>query len=98
MQQFMVEVILPAYFTQAFIDLIPKQRALINKHFQEGTITGYSLAIDRSKLWIIFMAKDRLQVDAILLKFPINAYVDYQVHELAFHDSSTVFVPAISLN
>jgi len=98
MQQFMVEVILPTYFSLEFIDLIPKQRAFINKHFQEGTITGYSLAMDRSKLWVTFMAKDRMQVDAILLKFPVNAYVDYLVHELAFHDSSTVFVPAISLN
>jgi hypothetical protein len=98
MEQFMVEVSLPSYLSQDFIDLIPSQRAFIDEMFKRGTISGYSLASDRSKLWVTFIAKSSLEVDRVIAKFPIYSYIEYKVIELAFHESAAFAVPAISLN
>lgn len=98
MYQFMVEITLPSYLSQDFIDLIPSQRAFIDEMLKRGTITGYSLAADRSKLWVTFIAKSSLEVERVISKFPIFSYIEYKVLELAFHESAAYNVPAISLN
>lgn len=98
MQQYMVEVALPPYLTSEFMELIPRQRAFINKMFEAGIITGYSLAADRSKLWVTFLTKTKREVEKVMQQFPISKHISFEIHELAFHDSANVVIPAISLN
>jgi len=98
MPQFMVEISLPAFLTQEFIELIPQQRAFIDSVMEKGVITAYMLAIDRSKLWVTFQAKTPTDVMAVLNAFPIASYIEYTIHELAFYNSAAAMMPSISLN
>ena len=98
MNQFMVEITLPGYLTQEFIELIPEQRAFIDSVMEKGVITGYMLALDRSKLWVTFRSRTTADVIKILQAFPIAAYIEYTISELAFFNSAASMVPSISLN
>ena len=94
----MVEVILPEVFTQEFANLIPSQRARINDLFNEGSIRSYSLAMDRSLVWVVFVAESLEAVSDMLDTFPVMPYCSYNIHELMFHDMATQELPRISLN
>jgi hypothetical protein len=47
MNQFMADITLPVQFDQEFVSLIPRQQAHINDLMDQGTVTGYSLSLDR---------------------------------------------------
>lgn len=98
MNQYMVEFGLPAFLSQAFVELIPQQREFINTMFERGIITGYSLAADRSKLWVTFSGTNEDEVERVVKSFPIYHYVEYNIRELVFHESANTVIPAISLN
>ena len=57
MNTFMISIGLPTDLTQEFISLIPKQRTQVDKLMDEGKILHYSLALDRSQLWVTIGAK-----------------------------------------
>lgn len=97
MDQYLVEMSLPA-FTEEFMELIPAQRAFVNECMVKGTILSYSLAEDRSKLWIVFSAKSRVELNKVLNKFPVINYVTVKTFPLMFHNSMELMLPAISLN
>ena len=98
MQQFMVEVSLPAELTPEIIELIPSQRNFVDDLLQRGVILSYTLTLDRSMLWVIFAAESSKEVRTFLSAFPIADFVEYTIHELAFHNSADSVVPAMSLN
>jgi muconolactone delta-isomerase len=98
MQQFMVEVSLPAKLTQEIIELIPSQRNFIDDLLQRGVILSYTLTLDRAMLWVVFEVENSKEVRTYLNAFPIADYVQFTIHELAFHNAADSVVPAISLN
>ncbi|MEM6347476.1 MAG: muconolactone Delta-isomerase family protein [Bacteroidota bacterium] len=98
MNQYMVEIDLPALMTQQFMSLIPAQRTLVNELMSEGKIDSYTLSLDRSRLWVIFLAETELEVSDTLDNFPIMPYCDYEISELMFHNTMTRELPVISLN
>ena len=98
MNQYMVEVSLPESITQEFILLIPKQREFIDEMFSRGVISGYTLAMDRSKLWVTFVVQGVREVRQIMDDFPIASYIEYNIHQLAFSNSASAIIPEISLN
>jgi muconolactone delta-isomerase len=98
MAQYMVEVILPDFFDEHFVSLIPEQRAYVDTLMMEGVITGYSLQMDRTKLWVTFNAKSEAMVRKLVRSFPIIDYIDFSVTELAFHNQASFIVPSLSLN
>ena len=98
MNQYMVEVRLPDSISQEFISLIPRQREYIDDMFNRGIISGYTLAMDRTKLWVTFVAKNVREVKDVLSSFPIIDYIEFDVHELAFNNSASSIIPEISLN
>jgi hypothetical protein len=97
MEQYLVEIFLPE-FTEEFFELVPAQRAYINKCMADGSVSSYSLAADRSKLWVVFMAKTEAEMKKILHRFPIIKRVNYKSFPLMFHNSMELMMPAISLN
>ncbi len=97
MDQYLVEMSLPE-MTEEFMELIPAQRAFVNECMMKGTILSYSLAEDRSKLWIVFAAKSRVELMKVLHKFPVIKYVTVKTFSLMFHNSMELMLPAISLN
>jgi hypothetical protein len=97
MTQHLIEMTLPE-FTEEFFELIPAQRAYVNKCMANGTIRSYSLSADRAKLWIVFATSTDAQLHRILSKFPIIDYVSYTSFPLMFHNDMEMLLPAISLN
>jgi outer membrane protein assembly factor BamD (BamD/ComL family) len=98
MQQFMAEIDLPAKKTEQFLKLIPLQRSFVERMFQRGIITSYALAIDRTKIWVTFATSTQEEAEAVIRKFPITEYISYKMHELAFRNSLSNLIPAVSLN
>lgn len=98
MNLYMVTTKLPSVITEDFVKLIPKQRALVNKLMDEGKIMQYSLAIDRSFLWITISATSEQEVMDILSSFPLIHYMKPEVQELAFYNSVSTELPKLIMN
>lgn len=91
-----IELINP--FTPDFSKLIPEQRKRVDELMNTGLIVSYALAIDRSKLWIVFEAKNLEQVYDLLRSFPLYEYMKPDVFELAFYDSIHSGFPQLCFN
>ena len=98
MGQYMIDIQLPYLMSAEFLALIPKQRAQINSLMQQGLVTNYLLAIDRSRLWTVIEAESEAEIWEILETFPIYPHVECNVYELMFHNHIAHTLPAISLN
>ncbi len=98
MVEYMITCDLPEVLTEEFMDLIPEQREEVNNLFQAGIFTGYTLALDRSKLWITLLGKDEEQVMEVLARLPLMPYFRVEIYPLAFHNAARVVLPALSLN
>ncbi len=94
---FMIEFDLPEEPTEEFFSLIPRQRYVINNLMSDGKIKSYSLAIDRSRLWVIAEAESEFEVLEIISDMPLSPYMEPLVSELMFHNSYESIVP-FSLN
>ena len=98
MNQYMAEVYLPHVIPQDLINLIPAQRAQINKLFEDGSLRSYSLSWDRSRLWVVLVAESEHGAYEILDQMPIMPYCNAEVYQLMFHDMATHELPRLSLN
>ncbi len=96
--QFMVDFTLPFYLDQQFIDLIPQQRAKINKYFLNGQLANYVLSLEKSKLWAILNADTRDEVLDIIQDFPLTKFMKYRIYPLTFNQTINSKVPSFSLN
>lgn len=92
-----MEIILPE-FTEEFFELVPAQREFINSSMAKGQIRSYSLAADRSKLWVVFNTRSEAEMLRLLKRFPIIDWVSYTTFPLMFHNSMELMLPAISMN
>jgi muconolactone delta-isomerase len=97
MEQYLVEIFLPE-FTEEFFELVPAQREYIDKCLSKGSIRSYSLAADRSKLWVVFTTTSEAEMLRTLKRFPIIDWINYKTYPLMFHNSMELSLPAISLN
>ncbi len=98
MYEFMVDINLPLEIDEALESLIPEQRKEVEKQMQLGLILNYTLAEDRSKLWIVYYAETEEDVVEHLLKLPIFNHIEFEIFPLAFHDGVNVNIPQFSLN
>jgi muconolactone delta-isomerase len=84
---FMAAFDLPAYFSEEFIQLIPAQRAYINYLLAEGKVKSYSLSMDRSKLWVVFVSEDESELMGMIEDMPLFDFMDPEISELMFHNA-----------
>ncbi|MFK7937182.1 MAG: muconolactone Delta-isomerase family protein [Saprospiraceae bacterium] len=96
-KQFMVAFELPNPLPIEFIRAIPEQRDTINYLLTEGTVKSYSLAVDRSVLWMVVAAETDFAAMEVIAQLPLTDYMTPKVSELAFHNSSDM-VLQFSLN
>ena len=87
MKLYMIEMELPKQMDERFVRLIPEQRNVVNYLLAEGKIKTYSLALDRSLLWVVMVAESEYEVMEILNQFPLIDFMTPFVSELAFHNS-----------
>lgn len=80
----MVEFELPKVFDEKLIALVPKQRNAVNEMLAKGKIKTYSLAMDRSMLWAIFVAKSEFEVLELIAELPLADYLTPYITELMF--------------
>ena len=98
MNKYMATIILPEELTEEFISLIPKQRSAVYGLLKKNIILNYSLALDRSKLWICFNAKDDAQVNKVIQKFHLYKFMKVKIDELAFVESKAMNFPELVWN
>jgi hypothetical protein len=98
MYEFMVEIDLPVPFTEEFLSLVPRQRAMINKLMNEGSVTSYALSLENGRLWIAMIADSAETINALIESFPIADFITYRTNKLAFHNSISFKLPNFSLN
>lgn len=98
MNPYMVIIKLPAELTEEFVLLIPKQRAHIDKLMDEGKILQYSLAADRSFLWVTVISESEKMVMELLQTFPLIDFMQPVITELAFHNSVSNELPKLIMN
>lgn len=96
--QFLVEISLPTYLSKELVAYIPDQTEVVNKLFQQGFITCYSLALDNSKIWIIFNCASKHEVIELIEEFPIAPYINYKINTLAFSEQLDYAITTMSLN
>ena len=84
-------------FTVEMNDMIPRQRAMVEQLIDAGVIITYTLAADRSKLWIVMQADNESELMTYIDSLPMMKYGDYTYNEIMFHDYLQ-FIPTISLN
>lgn len=80
-----------------FMDLIPKQRNLINDYFVSGKLMSYSLNMERSRLWAIFKTDTEMELISLIDSLPLTRFMDYSYEPLLFNNSISM-IPTISLN
>ena len=93
----MVEFDLPDPFPIEFVQRIPQQRNMVNYMLAEGKIKSYSLSLDRTKLWSVFVAESEFEVMELIAQFPLSDWMRPSIQELMFHNSSDM-VLQFSLN
>ena len=96
--EYMVACELPEILTEELMSLIPDQRQMVSKLFQTGVLTGYTLSLDRSKLWITMLGDNENKVMDVLAKMPVMPFLTVEIYPLAFHNAARVVLPALSLN
>ena len=98
MQQYMAEITLPTHATPDYLALIPMQRNFVESMFKRGLITSYALAFNRTKIWATFATPTIEEAEEIIRRFPLTEYISYTIQELAFRNSISTVMPAVSLN
>ena len=98
MKEYMVNIELPENPPKEFISLIPEQRARIDELMNAGVVTSYSLAFDRSRLWVTLSADSREDAAAILSSFPLFGWMNAEIRELMFRKTEAVMLPPVSMN
>lgn len=84
-------------FSLEMEEMVPRQRLVVDRLFDQGVLITYTMAADRTKLWAVFQADNESELLAYIESLPMTLYCDYTYNEIMFHDSSQ-FIPSISLN
>lgn len=85
--QFMVEFTLPEVLSDEFLELIPYQRASVNKLFVEGKLVNYALSLETSKLWAVFNAKSEMDVLHMIADLPLTEFMSVNISILTFYNT-----------
>jgi hypothetical protein len=81
---YMVEMTVPDYPTDDFFEIIPEHRSKVHELMLKDIIVSYSLAGDRSKLWVIIKAGSESELLMHIESLPLTKYLDYTYNELMF--------------
>lgn len=98
MAQFMIDISLPTDPNAEFFALIPRQQSHIEKLLEQGVIMGYSLSLDRTKLWVALNAHNEHEAVEILSAFPLFKYFEPTIYPLMFHNTSLMSLIKVSMN
>ena len=95
---YMVHITLPDTFSAELYKLLPKHRAFINDLMDQRIILSYSLDMARKNVWAVFELNSEAEVVACLQRFPLIRFIEYQMHELAYHDTVSLKMQELIMN
>lgn len=95
--QYMVDFTLVGNLSEEFMDLVPYQRVVVNKLFQQGKLVNYALSAEKAKVWAIFNADSESEVRKMISTFPLSKFMDVEISLLSQLDGQKA-EPAFSLN
>jgi len=98
MAQFMIDIQLPVNPDREFFELIPAQRAHIDKLLEQGIVMSYSLSLDRARLWVTMNAGSEREAVETLAAFPMFKYFEPTIYPMMFHITSLMAHLKVSLN
>ncbi len=96
--QFLIDFTLPANLDEEFMDLIPYQRAMVNRLFKDGVLLNYALSLESSRLWCIINATSELEVQTIIKDLPLTEFMEFEINMLTFYNSMQPVTPDFSMN
>lgn len=96
--QFMVDFTLPKQLPVEFKEMIPYQKLVVERFFDEGKLRTYAQAFEKSKLWAIFNANSELEVMNMLADLPLTAFTKVNINILSAFNTSDNYLPQFSMN
>lgn len=96
-KQYMVEFDIPQPMTEEMLFLVADQKKKFDELFTKGKLLSYSLAIDRHRLWAVFLASSESELLTYIDMLPMTPYMDFDYDELMFYNTVSM-LPSMSLN
>ncbi len=94
----MVDFTLPTELPEEFVSNIPRQRMTVKRLLGEGKILNYALALEHSKLWVVFAAQSEADLLAMVKSLPLTRFMEMRISELTFYNAAPSLSPAFSVN
>ncbi|NNE29952.1 MAG: hypothetical protein HKN16_09955 [Saprospiraceae bacterium] len=96
--QFLVDFKLPDYLSEDFMELIPYQRAMVNRLFKDGKMMNYALSLESSRLWCVINATTEDEVQGTIQELPLTKFMNFEICILTFYNSMEPVTPDFSMN
>jgi len=96
--QFMVDFTMPGNLSLEFKDLIPYQKMVVERFFDEGKLSTYAQSFETSKLWAIFNAGSEMEVMNMLADLPLTSFMKVDINMLSGFSTADNYLPQFSLN
>lgn len=96
--QFMVDFTLPSKLPEEFDEMLPYQKIVVDRFFDEGKLSTYAQCFEKSKLWAIFNANSEMEVLEMLAALPLTHYMQVNINMLSSVSSSEQYLPQFSMN
>jgi len=94
----MVDFTLPTTLSKDFFDMLPTQKAILEKLFDQGKLCSFASAFETSKMWAIFAANSEYEVMSLLATLPITDYTKVNISMLSSYNTMDAFLPQFSMN
>jgi hypothetical protein len=96
-KKYMVEFDVPVPFPEDLEVMISDQRLAVHELFLSEKLLTYTLSLDRTKIWAIFLAQSESELLYAIDTLPMTGYMNYNYVELMFHETIQ-HIPSMSLN
>lgn len=96
--QFIVDFKLPEFLSEEFMELIPYQRAMVNRLFKDGRLLNYALSLESSRLWTVVNAATEIEAEAMVKDLPLTQFMTFEISMLTFYNSMEPITPDFSMN
>jgi len=96
---FMVDFTLPETLSKEFFELLPSQKVILERLFDQGKLCSFASAIESSnKMWAIFAANSEYEVMGLLATLPLTDYMKVHISMLSSYNTMDAFLPQFSMN
>ena len=95
---FMVDFTLPETLTKDFFELLPSQKVILERLFDQGKLCSFASAWETSKMWAIFAANSEYEVMQLLATLPLSDFTKVHISMLSSYNTMDAFLPQFSMN